>query len=244
MNPHYYYLFIDAACILFPLALSFDKKVAFASKWRSFFTANLITAALFVVWDVIFTENGIWGFNPAYITGINLFNLPIEEVLFFLCIPYACIFLFETFKTWLPRQPLQKSGQYIVFAALVLLLLIVFVGVTKLYTLSASILSIILLVIMLRKRTPYIGYLMFTYFIALIPFTVANGLLTGLDFYKYPIINRTPELVDDQIVWYNNLENMGIRFFSIPFDDFIYGFALIAMNIMLFEYYRSKAKLV
>lgn len=243
MNPHHYYLFIDLACIFFPLALSFDKKVAFASKWKAYFKANLITAAVFVVWDIIFTHHGVWGFNDAYISGIHIFNLPLEELLFFICIPYACTFLYETFKSWLPKQPLQKSGRYIASGTLLLFTVLLGIYTTHLYTMSATLSAIIILVILLRKRATYVGYLLFSYFVALIPFTIANGLLTGLDFRQYPIINTTPEAISDQIVWYANSENLGVRFFSIPFDDFIYGFTLIAMNIVLFEYYRSKDKL-
>lgn len=243
MNTHLYYLLIDLACIFFPLALSFDKKVAFASKWKAFLKANLITAAVFVSWDVLFTHLGVWGFNDAYISGIHILNLPLEELLFFICIPYACTFLYETFKCWLPSQPLQKSGRYIASAMLLLFCVLLGIYTSHLYTMSAALSAVIVIVYLLRKKATYVGYLLFSYAIALIPFAIANGLLTGLDFLQYPVLNTTPELVVDQIVWYANDENLGVRFFSIPFDDFIYGFTLIAMNIALFEHYRSKDKL-
>ena len=83
MNSHYTYLVLDIASVLFPLALSFDKKVAFYKLWKYLFPAMVISGAFFILWDVLFTAQGVWGFNPKYITGINVFNLPIEEVLFF-----------------------------------------------------------------------------------------------------------------------------------------------------------------
>ena len=76
----------------------------------------------------------------------------------------------------------------------------------------------------------------------LIPFVLTNGVLTGLRFWEYPIINTRPEAVLDQVVWYDNAHNLGVRFFSIPFDDFLYAFLLIGLNVALMEYLTSRAE--
>ena len=68
-------------------------------------------------------------------------------------------------------------------------------------------------------------------FFSLIPFIIVNGILTGyLDFNNPP-------------VWYNNAEIIGLRFLTIPVEDFLYNFVLMYINYMLFEFYcRRKQK--
>lgn len=85
----YTYLLINFFVLLIPLVYTFHHKLMFHKEYPSFFTSTFIVGAIFVVWDVYFTNSGFWGFNPNYITGLTLFSLPIEEVLFFFCIPYA-----------------------------------------------------------------------------------------------------------------------------------------------------------
>jgi lycopene cyclase domain-containing protein len=56
--------------------------------------------------------------------------------------------------------------------------------------------------------------------VILIPFLIVNGILTG-------------SFIDGEVVWYNNNENLGIRFFTIPIEDFGYGFSMILFNLLL-----------
>lgn len=243
MNPHYTYLLVNLGSVAVPLLLSFDKKVAFYKKWKAFWPANLITLAFFVVWDVIFTKTGVWGFNPEYLTGIYLINLPIEEWLFFICVPYACIFLYETFRAYLPHDPFAKLHTFAIYkisAASVLLLILFY---DHLYTAFTAAFLLIGTLIVYRLKVKWIGWFSFAYLIIIIPFLIANGILTGLTFWEYPLINFVPEGVEDMIVWYNNDHNMRIRVFSVPLDDFFYGLLLIAMNVSIYEWLLKRYQL-
>ena len=102
LNTHYTYFIILAASLAGPVLLSFDKKVAFYTKWKYVFPAMIIPALLYIAWDMFFTAKGVWSFNENYITGINLYNLPIEEVLFFFAVPYCCTFIYECIRCYFP----------------------------------------------------------------------------------------------------------------------------------------------
>ena len=46
--------------------------------------------------DIVFTKLQIWSFNNDYVSGLYLFKLPIEEWLFFIVIPFCCVFIYES----------------------------------------------------------------------------------------------------------------------------------------------------
>jgi lycopene cyclase domain-containing protein len=92
------YFLVLAISFAAPLILSFSKNLDFYK-----FPARLILSigipfVIFVVWDMIVTARGHWSFNPEYITGIRIYNLPVEEVLFFIIIPFCGIFTWECVK--------------------------------------------------------------------------------------------------------------------------------------------------
>ena len=97
MNPHYLYLTDDLAVLAIPLLCSFDRKVRFVRFWPALFPAIAVMMALFIPWDIAFTERGIWGFNPDYLSGLWIAGIPLEEWLFFLCIPFFFLFAFLSF---------------------------------------------------------------------------------------------------------------------------------------------------
>ena len=78
----------------------------------------------------------------------------------------------------------------------------------------------------------------------LVPFIASNGVLTGLDFWQYDVFNQDVQGIADQIVWYNNDHNLRLRIFSMPVDDLIYGFLMIAMTIISYEIIAKKIGLV
>src|SRR4249919_1151881 len=86
------YLTVDLLTLAVPLIFSFHPKIGFYKTWKALFTAILCVALPFLILDSIFTAHGVWNFNPAYITGTFLLNLPLEEILFFICIPFSCLF--------------------------------------------------------------------------------------------------------------------------------------------------------
>lgn len=223
----YTYLLVNLACVSIPLIASFYPKHAFYKKWFAFIKASLIVAIIFLVWDYWFTKIGVWGFNEYYLTGIYLLNLPLEEVLFFICIPYCCVFTYFTFQYLFKKNLFDKTFPIINYSLIIVLFIAAVLNYNKLYT-SITFFSTSAYLSYLAFRKINLSYYYLSYLCILPFFLLSNGILTG-------------SFLVDPIVWYNDTENLGIRLFNIPIEDSIYGLLLIFMNIQLFDYFNSKA---
>lgn len=224
---NYTYLLINIAVIFFPLVLSFDKKVHFFSKWRFVFPAILLTGLLFLIWDMLFTRLNVWSFNPAYIIGINLYGLPLEEILFFLTVPYACVFIYECLNVYFPKNALQKYSLSLSNLILGLCIAILFFGYTKWYTLInfGFLLVVLYFVEYVNVKLRFMYRFFRAYLVSLIPFYIVNGFLTAIP-----------------VVMYNDKENMGFRVGTIPFEDHFYLMSLLLLNIYFYEKFKSRAE--
>jgi lycopene cyclase domain-containing protein len=78
-----------------PFVLSFWPGLKFYRNWRSLLLSILLILFIFGAWDVFATGRGHWSFNPQGVGNIKIVNLPLEEVLFFVVIPFCCIFTWE-----------------------------------------------------------------------------------------------------------------------------------------------------
>jgi len=83
---------------IFPLLLSFYRPLKFWRNWKALILTLSILVVIFGSWDVFATWRAHWYFNPKGIIGFKIINLPIEECLFFIVIPFCCIFTWETLK--------------------------------------------------------------------------------------------------------------------------------------------------
>jgi len=90
------YLIFNLIVIAGPIALSFEKGVHYVSRWKYSFMAIFPVLVVFIVWDALVTGRH-WWFNDQYIIGFKIAGLPIEEWLFFICIPFSVLFVWEIF---------------------------------------------------------------------------------------------------------------------------------------------------
>lgn len=223
IDERYYYLAIDLLSLSFPLMASFEKRISFWRKWPGLFAGILFMGLLFLPWDAYFTAQGVWGFNPRFLSGPGLWGMPVEEWLFFLFIPYSCMFLYEVMRFYVKRDVLGKIARPFSIALITLLVLLGLLYFDRVYTavtflLTAAYLTYVVFVL----RPAWLGRFYVGYGISLIPFFVVNGILTG-------------SLLEEPIVWYNNTENLGIRMGTIPVEDSIYLLLLLLMVTTLYE---------
>lgn len=215
------YFILLFASVGVPLVLSFDKRLRFYTKWKFVLPSVVLVAAVYIGFDILLTSNGVWGFNPKYLSGKYIFNLPIEECLFFIAIPYASIFLHYSVIEYFPNLKLNnKAVKPITFTLVLGSLAILIFNYTNQYTLYILIKFIAVLVISHFYKNSTINIFYITFLVIIVPFVVVNGILTGT-------------FIDEEVIWYNNSENLGIRFFTIPVEDFAYAFSMILFNLLL-----------
>lgn len=224
----YLYLLINVASFSIPFLYSFEKKMRFIQYWKAVFLSVSIVAIPFLIWDVIFTQNGVWGFNPMYYLGITILGLPLEEILFFICIPYASIFTHFAFIYFLPNLKLSNSvTKLTTIFLLIISVIVLFAAFPKAYTTVDFSLFALLLIYALITKDTILNKFYITFLLVLIPFFIVNGLLTG-------------SFIPGEVVWYNNAENLGIRVGTVPVEDAFYAFSMLYMALILIEKFKVK----
>ena len=216
------YLAITLAVLAGPLALSFDRKVAFYRKWKQLCISIVPVAAVYILWDIWVTGRGDWWFSTEYAGTWKLFGLPLGEWLFFFVVPYACIFILEVVRAYFPRRSHQnrslvlRVGIVVIVAGLSGALLFNRQEYTVLALISFSLWVAAMLV--LQPDLLHQSHTFWFFFLSTIAFFLVNGVLTGM-----PIVLYNP-----QAIW-------GIRIITIPLEDLLYNFGMLGFYLISYE---------
>lgn len=204
--------------------MTFEKNLKFYKNLPAVFTSILIVGSAYIAWDIVATERGDWGFNPEFLSGIYLLNLPLEEVLFFVTVPYGIIFLYETAHYYLrDRQIVYYCNLYTYTALFFAVASLAFID--QYYTMYSLLFAALFFVTAkllnpsLLKSRLYWQFILFTY----IPFFVVNYFLTSLPIVTY----------GQQAIW-------GIRITTIPVEDFFYSFSMLSFNLLFYKTAKEK----
>jgi lycopene cyclase domain-containing protein len=238
------YLLVDLAASAFPVAFSFSSRYGFGADWKKAWAAVVLSALPFLAWDMAFTRAGVWGFNPRYVLGPGFFNLPFEEALFFLCIPFSCLFIYRQFrvrgfpdvqgsargsasssarlKPGPPRpRDVLATGFWSALALGLFFLALAQHG--RPYTFAAGAAGSLTAAILAAAAPWYGRALMAALAVQYVPFLIVNGILTAL-----PVVVYRPDAI------------LGLRLWSIPVEDAVYAFVLLALPVALFEILASR----
>lgn len=217
------YLLIDICSILICFIFSFDKRIQFNRYFGAFIKAGLLVAIPFILWDIQFTKMGVWWFDHRYTVKLSIAGLPLEEWLFFICIPFACVFTYFCLDKFFNFRFIEKFNSGIVLSIIIGCAILLIFSLRKIYPFVTSLVAISsLLYLYSIAKVDWIGKATLIYVILLPGFFVVNGLLTGTGL-AYPIVN------------YNSEDFLNIRMFTIPIEDMIYGYILFLWNIYFFK---------
>ncbi len=188
---------------------------------RDILLSVTVPALMFILWDQAVAGTW-WHYNKKYILGIYGGSLPIEEVLFFFTVPYACLALWLNMNAFISvgMMPLEvwiwiAMGLYVLGSVMTLR----YWRRKKWYTASVCATMSGLLFLDAIMGTLLFTRGMFWLFIGAV--VVLTGIFDGY-------------LTARPVVTYNKKIKTGLRIGTIPIEDFFYGIALVCSVVVLY----------
>lgn len=237
---YYAYLALDLLVLSLPLLAQFHPKLRSQRFWSGFLFSFSSVGGIFIVWDIVKTALGVWGFSQFYTLGIQIGNLPLEEVLFFFCIPFACLTILRALEVAFPRWETELSlstrrpavvlvpNRFAQLAPLLLATLFTsasIIALDRTYTAVVWLSCAVILILVnlwdpgLWRNRFYWAYLGLSY----LGFLAVNTILTAAP-----------------IVYYDNSRNLGVRIGTIPLEDFFYNFVLLTSFLLAVRFWNGK----
>jgi lycopene cyclase domain-containing protein len=226
----YTYLLVNFLTVIVCLLFSFDKRIRFNRHFTAFLKSAVLVAVPFIAWDSWFTNSGVWWFNHSYTMGISLAGLPVEEWLFFICVPFACLFTFYCLDKFLDLSWTDRFSPYLAGLITIICIVAAILFRDRMYPVVTAIATgVTLLILYLKARINLIGRATLVYLLLMPGFISVNGVLTGTGL-AWPVVN------------YNPSEIINLRIWTIPVEDFVYGFILFVLNLYAFLLFTTSKK--
>jgi lycopene cyclase domain-containing protein len=207
------YLIIDLLIIAIPLLLTFFPSFKFYRRYKALFLSILIVGGLFLWWDVAVTARGDWSFNNDFILGTRVMGLPLEELLFFIAVPYSCLFLYEALRSRIIERDVKYNRNlYLILAAVAFLSSFLFR--------SNSYTSLVLLIL----RFIFSSFIYWIWMVTcMFLFFLFNHMLTGL-----PAVTYNPAAI------------LNIRISTVPIEDIFYNFSILTCYLAFYLFFRGE----
>lgn len=210
------YLKINLIIISVPLVLSLYPKFTFS--FRKYLKAVTIVSSIFIVWDMYATHAKHWGFNEKHIGHLKLINLPFEEVLFFITVPFAMLFLAANLEKNIPKKNFSFPTKLLTAAGIIIILLSFYFSALSYSFLVSWATGLTVILISKFGKTFFTNYYCFYIIFGMILFFIFNHFLT-----------------DIPIVLYGKNYFSGVRISTIPLEDFFYNFSLLSFYFLVFK---------
>ena len=218
------YLLINLAIISVPLWYTPDKRIGYYRRLPAVGFSILVVGSCYLIWDIFVTARGEWSFNSRYLTGIEILNLPLEEILFFITVPYSCLFIYEGFL-YATKNRCFKIPNSVVIAVIVVLTAASIAFHRQGYTMKALASCAVFLAAALLFDRSLIRSKQYWLWIAVcyIPFMIFNSVLTALPVVEY----------HSAAIW-------GVRLGTIPLEDFFYNYSMLSFYLLFYRMIRKQ----
>lgn len=199
---------------------------SFAPLWGPLLRAYAAVSLPWVVLDAVAHGRGWWSYNADFILGPRLLGLPVEEILFFITVPFACMVVYLFVGQWCRDRPMlsRQTARYILAGIGAAALLLGVFGLGHERTLAdVGLLGVTLAVLWSSA------------IIVSPAFWLWNGAVLVLFMLFNSILTAAP------IVQYDAQFMTALRIGSIPIEDVLYNFSLLNLFLLIFVHFRNRA---
>lgn len=202
-----------------PLALSFARwQLRWGKReWLRLLRVFMLVSVPFVLLDALSHARGWWAYNPHFITGVRLAGLPLEEIMFFFVIPFACLYLYSAAVRVAKDSPIGRLWLWrMVLGIFVAASILLAATQPKERTIVDAAVFIAVAVAAMVRPPTRLGALWLTVVVGL--FLVVNTVLTALP-----------------IVTYDTAFGSAYRLGTIPFEDVLYNFNFLYLCLLVWH---------
>ncbi len=217
------YIFLTILLLIFlaPLFYMVTGKLGFRQKLRYGMPAIFISGLVFLLWDIRFTQVGVWSYDSDFTLGIFFKGLPLEQWLFYLVIPCAGLLVYEMIKT---RLHTSKADNILMGAGLLVAIGLAVIAYTyrvRVYTFFCALFTAVYLgyTIFRKQFKPHLAPFFLTFLILLVPYFLLNGILT----WNLAIV-------------YHQEQVLNLWLWMVPVENFVFLFLLLLINCTVYEY--------
>lgn len=214
----YEYLLFNIIVISGPVIFGSMKRFYFLDKAKSALISLSIPLIPFLVWDAAVTGRH-WFFSSEYTLGFRILNLPPEEILFFVSVPYACLFTWEMINRFTKDKEVDNLNVLYLLPIPLFAAAVYFFTINKEYTALVMVSSGIMFLVDKYLKTELFLHKNFYYYLLLVAvFTILfNGYLTWRP-----------------VVTYDPIYQLDFRIWTVPVEDFLFGFSLLFIATSIF----------
>jgi lycopene cyclase domain-containing protein len=222
---NYTYLLVDLGLLLFSVLVFSNKHLNFAGQSKFIILAVLINVFTFSVPTEFLTQLKVIVFNPPYLSGMTLWELPAEELLLSMLLPLSGLAVYLFLNRRFPDNSMEKYSLALSNIMLGICIAMLYFGYQKLYTVfTFSILLVFLLYIEYVNKIRFMYQFYRAFLVSLVLFYIVYGILTSV-----PVIQYTTE------------ETLNFNLAQIPFESHFYFMSMLLLSIYLFELFKSRA---
>lgn len=221
------FLLINVVVILIPVVVSMWKDTFYEIHWTALILSILCSGIFFTLRNYYFINIGVKTYNPEHIIGTTIYGVPIEDMLFFITVPYAFIFIYRWVTKYFQFLEIQQFTYIFSLTLTITSILLSIIYYNYIYTfLTVSVLAVLNGIVYFGYTPKWYSKFLIAFFIVTLHYILIDGIITLT--------------VENKIVNHAEGSVIGLYFFSIPIEDILGFFLLFLMVTTYYEVFQRK----